>query len=78
MKSLKCFILLLSTLLLLLSGCDRPFQHPTKSWDDWSDDHSRCEQMVRESLRGTADATDHMLEVRLINKCMKEKGWRKR
>jgi hypothetical protein len=34
--------------------------------------------MVRESLRGTADATDHMLEVRLINKCMKEKGWRKR
>lgn len=78
MNTLKRLSLLLGILMLLLSGCDRPFQHPTKSWDAWSDDHTRCEQMVREALRGSADATDHMLEVRLINKCMKEKGWRKR
>jgi outer membrane lipopolysaccharide assembly protein LptE/RlpB len=78
MKSLKRFILLLCTLFLLLSGCDRPFQHPTKSPNQWSDDHAQCEKMVRDALRNSSDANDPMFEARLINTCMKKKGWRKR
>ena len=64
-------------LMLILAGCDRPFQHPTKGPGEWSDDHARCEQMVRESLRGTSDANDPMFEAKLINTCMRKKGWRK-
>jgi hypothetical protein len=65
-------------MMLLLSGCDRPFRHPTKSPHEWSADHAQCEQMVRESLRNTPDANDPMFEIRLINTCMQKKGWRKR
>mgnify|MGYP001556063743 CR=1 FL=1 len=70
--------LLFSFLTLLLAGCDRPFQHPTKSWEEWNDDKAHCERIVRESLRDTTDASDPMFEVRLVNTCMEKKGWRKR
>lgn len=71
-------LLLFIFMMLLLPGCDRPFQHPTKSPREWSDDHAQCEQLVRDALRNTADTNDPMFEIRLINTCMQKKGWRKR
>ena len=70
-------LVLLFACLTLLASCDRPFQHPTKSPNEWRDDHAQCEQKVRDALRNTADANDPGFEMQLINTCMQKKGWRK-
>ncbi|MDJ0784542.1 MAG: hypothetical protein QNJ22_21445 [Desulfosarcinaceae bacterium] len=77
MRSFQILGCLLCCFGVLLASCDRPFRHPTKSPDQWRADHAACEQMVRESLRNTPDASDPMFEIRLINTCMEKKGWRK-
>jgi hypothetical protein len=50
--------------------------HPTKSQREWTSDHAACEKSVREEIRVDPDTYDNFDEMRMIRKCMQDKGWR--
>ena len=58
------------------SSCTYKPYHPTKSKREWTIDNEDCQQSVREGIRDEPDTYDNFDEMRLINTCMKEKGWR--
>ena len=41
----------------------------------YTTDHEACEVWVREGIRDDPDTYDNFDEMRLIRKCMKDKGW---
>lgn len=58
-----------------LAACTyRPY-HPEKSEREWTTDHQACEKFVREGIRSEPDTYDNYDEMRLIRRCMREKGW---
>ena len=59
----------------LAAGCTHKPVHPTKNEREWTLDHQDCEKWVREGIRDDPDTYDRFDEMRLINQCMKEKGW---
>jgi hypothetical protein len=56
-------------------SCTHKPYHPTKSEREWTIDHEACEVWVREGIRDEPDTYDNFDEMRLIRRCMKEKGW---
>ncbi len=58
-----------------VTGCSHRLQHPTKPRSEWSKDHAECEKESRGFIRESPDAYDFMDEHKMIERCMKEKGW---
>lgn len=56
-------------------SCTHKPHHATKSEQEWTSDHQACERWVREGIRDEPDTYDQYDEMRLIKKCMKDKGW---
>lgn len=72
----KKAMVLIIFLLLFVSGCISRMEHPTKSSTQWTKDHKACEQTVRKLIREDPDSYDTLDEMKLIETCMKKKGWR--
>lgn len=62
-------------MVLLPMGCTYKPYHPTKSEREWTIDHKACEEWVREGIRDEPDTYDDFDEMRLIRRCMTNKGW---
>jgi hypothetical protein len=73
----RALSLLVLFLFILVTGCSGRWQHPTKPRSAWGQDHAKCEQLVRESIREAPDAYDAFDEQKLIKTCMKKMGWHK-
>lgn len=69
------FMFLLWAASLVSVSCTHKPYHPTKSDREWTIDHEACEVWVREGIRDEPDTYDTFDEMRLIRKCMKDKGW---
>ncbi len=71
--------ILLSAIALFLSpfigACTHKPVHPTKSEREWAADHKACEQWVREGIREDPDVYDNLDEMKMIKRCMQQKGW---
>ncbi len=65
---------------VLLSGCMSQIHHPTKYKTEWFADHDACEKKVRKLIRQDPhpQGYDKMDEMKLIENCMKEKGWQRK
>lgn len=61
---------------ILLSACTHKPFHPTKTEREWTIDHQACEMSVRADIRSDPDTYDAMDEMKMIKRCMQEKGWR--
>ncbi len=68
-------VLVLAISMVMTSCTHKPY-HPIKSEREWTIDNEDCQQSVREGIRDEPDTYDNFDEMRLINKCMKDKGWR--
>jgi len=79
MASMKTYLIGLAAttlgLALFIGGCTHKPVHPTKSERDWAVDHTFCEEWAREGIRDDPDTYDAMDEMKMINQCMKQKGW---
>jgi len=64
-----------AVLLALISACTHKPFHPHKTDREWTADNQACEQWVREGIRDEPDTYDNFDEMRLIRRCMKDKGW---
>ena len=64
----------LAILMVSTSCTHKPF-HPTKSDREWAIEQEACEEWVREGIRDQPDTYDVFDEMRLIRRCMKDKGW---
>jgi hypothetical protein len=73
----RALSLLVLFLFILVTGCSGRWQHPTKPRSAWGQDHAKCEQLVRESIREAPDAYGAINEHKLIKTCMKKMGWYK-
>ena len=62
-------------LCLLTTSCTHKMVHPSKGDREWTIDHEACETWAREGIRDDPDTYDNFDEMKLINSCMKQKGW---
>lgn len=69
------FSFLVLAISLCLGSCTHKPHHPTKSEREWPIDNEDCQQSVREGIRDEPDTYDNFDEMRLINECMRDKGW---
>jgi hypothetical protein len=76
MKKRRWFLFLVLSMSLFLGSCTHKPYHPTKSEREWTVDNEDCQQSVREGIRDEPDTYDNFDEMRLINQCMRDKGWR--
>ncbi len=67
--------LLLMVFLVSVTGCSHKLQHPTKPRSEWGQDHAECEKEIRAFIRESPDAYGHIDEHKMIQRCMKDKGW---
>lgn len=65
---------------MFFSGCMSQVHHPTKYKTEWFADHNACEIKVRKLIREDPhpQGYDEMDEMKLIENCMKEKGWQRK
>lgn len=68
-------VVLIIMTVMSLAGCGKQLKHPTKPRSEWSKDNEACEEQVRVMMREGPATYDPGHEIRLIRKCMKEKGW---
>jgi hypothetical protein len=71
----KIFYSVFFIFLLCLIGCGHQLQHPTKPRSQWAADNTECEKIVRKAIREAPGEYGVYDEIRLIKRCMKEKGW---
>jgi hypothetical protein len=69
------FFFLTLSFFLFAMGCSHKLQHPTKPRSEWANDNAECEKEVREHIRSAPDVYDALDEMKMIKRCMKEKGW---
>jgi hypothetical protein len=74
-KPLLFLLLPVLAISLLSAACTYKPVHPNKTDREWTSDNEDCQQSVREALRDEPDTYDNFDEMRLINQCMKAKGW---
>ena len=60
---------------LIAMSCTYKPYHPTKSDRQWTIEHEACQNWAREGIRDEPDTYDYNDEMRIIRKCMKDKGW---
>jgi hypothetical protein len=66
---------ILLLLCLLTVSCTHKMVHPLKGDQEWTLDHDACEAWAREGIRDDPDTYDAFDEMKLINSCMRQKGW---
>lgn len=76
MKKKTLGVLALMAVPLILVSCTHKPYHPDKGDHEWVVDHRQCETWVREGIRADPDTYDNFDEMKMIKKCMREKGWR--
>ena len=69
------FCLMIMVPFFFVSCTHKPF-HPAKTEKEWTIDHQECEKWAREGIRDEPDTYDAMDEMKMINHCMKKKGWK--
>ena len=69
------FLLIAAVAVGLAASCTHKPYHPDKSDRQWAADNADCEKSVREGVRDEPYAYDMFDEMRLIRRCMQEKGW---
>ena len=69
------FLLMTMVAACIAASCTHKPYHPEKSDRHWAIDHEACEKSVRAEIRGEPYAYDAFDEMRLIKRCMREKGW---
>lgn len=74
-KQIIGLTLMAAAIWMVTASCTHKPYHPTKSEREWTIDHEACEVWVREGIRDEPDTYDNFDEMRLIRRCMKEKGW---
>jgi hypothetical protein len=60
---------------LWTASCTHKMVHPHKGDQEWTIDHEACEAWAREGIRDDPDTYDNFDEMKLINSCMRQKGW---
>ncbi len=72
----KTVVILMLASFLMVTGCISRMEHPTKSSTQWVGDNNECQQTVRKLIREDPDSFDTLDEMKLIETCMKKKGWK--
>lgn len=70
-------VVLIIMAVMSIAGCGKQLKLPTKSHSEWSKDNKASEEQVRVMMREGPATYDPGHEIRLIQECMKEKGWQR-